>query len=172
MLSLAFLYCRNKVGPPLPNPNFCGSSSHDASLPGRPPLHPPSRLPGRLHPLLSRNGNFYGGRGSGAPYRPPFGKGVDRRVIMGAPGPDDRYSPGRYSPRGRSRSRSPVRCGRRAPGHVSAGKLANSASWAAQASRRGSLHSFGCAASWLCPCRALSDPNYMAGLYAQYCVLN
>lgn len=32
---------------------------------------------------------------------------------MGPPGPDDRYSPGRYSPRGRSRSRSPVRCGRR-----------------------------------------------------------
>ncbi|KAL4441515.1 hypothetical protein ABPG77_002019 [Micractinium sp. CCAP 211/92] len=56
-----------------------------------------------------RNGNFYGGRGGPAPYRPPFGKGVDRRVIAGGPGADDRYSPGRYSPRGRSRSRSPVR---------------------------------------------------------------
>jgi hypothetical protein len=45
---------------------------------------------------------FYGGRG----FRPDFrGRGIDRRVG------DDRYSPGRYSPRSNSRSpsRSPSR---------------------------------------------------------------
>lgn len=76
---------------------------------------------GRMGNAGGGRGDFYGGGGGGsgrgAPYRPPYGRGFDRRPSGGTAGPaaggaggeGDRYSPGRYSPRGRSRSRSPGR---------------------------------------------------------------